>query len=273
MSITEKDIKKLTISQLIKTLSIGAWICFIAVLIVAYKLGYNSGVSKSSSNEQEMAIEKLPSSRIDITGKVVDIFDNPRDGVVVVVKGIHQSAITDKRGQYHLSNIPFQNNIVLEAYYGKEKDEISLNLSRDNIEETVTVPDLLILNPINIEVFLCKDVVNIEGKGLVPKDKFETENPQISLDSLFIDEENRFREIWCFVKVIGPLQYEVGKKTEISYEWYYNNEIQSRPFKQSVGVSPFGWRSRASKKVWAGEWLLKIKTKHLELARIPFEIY
>lgn len=210
--------------------------------------------------------------KLDITGKVVDIFDNPRNDIIVITKGVQRYAITDRNGQYHLSNVPFQSNITLEAHYGKQKDNISITLDRSNIRGTQTIHEFLTLNPIKIEVYLCTHVDDLEGEGLAPRGKFEGENPRISLDSLSWDEEERNREIWCFVKVFGPLEYQVEKK-EIFYEWYCNKELQARPYEQLIGFNPYGWRTRASKKVWAGQWQLVIKTKHVELARIPFEVY
>ncbi len=284
-SISEEDINKLTIHQLTKSLSVGAWRWIIGIFVssvilgitVSYKLGYKSGVSQSSNNKQEMTIAQLnnnhPASQVDITGKVVDIFDNPRNDVTVIVKGTQQYATTDKKGEYHLSNLPFQNNITIEAYYGEEKDSITVRGHSNNMEEVVHISELLILKPVKIEAFLCSYVDNLENKGLTPQSKFEEENPQISLDSLSFDKENKYREIWCFVKIVGPLKYEIGKDINIFYEWYYNNEMQGSLFKQSVGVSPFGWRTCASKRVWKGKWLLKIKTKHAELARMSFEVY
>lgn len=214
----------------------------------------------------------VPEPKISITGRVVDIFDNPRDDVIVIIRGIQQYAITDNDGKYYLSDVPFQNNITLEAYYGNEKDDINVNLSRYDPGEVVSSPKPLILKPIKVEAFFAKDVIYIEGKGFTPEGIFEEESPRISLNQLPFDKEERHREVWCFVKVIGPPKYEVGKEMELSYEWYYNNEIQDRPFKQQVGVSPLGWRTRVSKKVWVGEWSLKIKTKHEELVIIHFEI-
>lgn len=63
MSITEEDIKKLTIGQLVKTLSIGAWIWIIVLLstaiISSYKLGYKKGLSQNSHSEQEITLDQL----------------------------------------------------------------------------------------------------------------------------------------------------------------------------------------------------------------------
>ena len=216
-------------------------------------------------------VQLPPPPQVDITGKVVDIFNNPRRDVIVITRRIQHYAITDREGQYHFSNIPFQKNITLEAYYGKEKDNISISLSTNDIGKTVSISELLILNPIKIEPSLCKNVTSREDKRLAPIDPFERD-PRIPLDLLLLDEKD-YEVIWCFAKIIGPIEYEVGKETEISYEWYCNDEIQGEPYKQSVGVSPTGWRTRASKKVWAGKWLLKIKTTHEDLAELSFEIY
>jgi hypothetical protein len=213
------------------------------------------------------------STELDITGDVVDIFGNPRKGVIVIVRGVQRYAFTDKKGLYHITNVPFQNSLTLEAYYGKEGDNLGISLDEKAPGKTENVPRPLVLNPITIDAVLCSGVFNTEEGGLTPEGTFEGENPRIPLESLPMDSEQKFREIWCFVKVIGPLKYEVGRDTELTYEWYYAGDLQSKPFKQSVGVRPFGWRTRASKRVWAGEWLLKIKSKHEELAWVPFEIY
>jgi len=211
-------------------------------------------------------------SQLDIKGKVVDIFDNPREDVIVIIRGIQRYAITDKYGEYHISNVPFNNIITLEAYYGNEKDTINASLDKGNIGGIENISEHLILNPIEIEATLC-EYVDKDDKDYSIEGEFERENPRIPLDSLRVDEEQNLKEIWCFVIVYGPIEYQIGKNTEIRYEWYYNKEIQRRPFEQQVGFNPHGWRTRASKKVWKGEWELIIKTKHKELVKIPFEIF
>lgn len=74
MSITEEDIKKLTFGQLIKTLSIGAWLWIIGVVcgiaIFSYKLGYKSGVSQSSSSKQEITLEQLNDDQISLVREI-----------------------------------------------------------------------------------------------------------------------------------------------------------------------------------------------------------
>ena len=74
MSITEEDIKKLTFGQLIKTLSVGAWLWIIGVVcgiaIFSYKLGYKSGVSQSSSSKQEITLEQLNHNQISLVREI-----------------------------------------------------------------------------------------------------------------------------------------------------------------------------------------------------------
>jgi len=74
MSITEEDIKKLTFGQLIKTLSVGAWVWIIGLLcgIIAssFMLGYKLGVSQSSSSKQEMTLEQLDDNQISLVREI-----------------------------------------------------------------------------------------------------------------------------------------------------------------------------------------------------------
>ena len=73
-SITEQDIKKLTLRQLVRTLSVGAWIwilVFIAGLFkLGYELGYRSAVSQFSSSKQEITLEQLNHDQISLVREI-----------------------------------------------------------------------------------------------------------------------------------------------------------------------------------------------------------
>lgn len=72
--ITEEDIKKLTLWQLIKTLSVGALLWIIGgafvVAVVSYKVGYRLGVSQLSSSKQEMTLEQLNGEQISLVREI-----------------------------------------------------------------------------------------------------------------------------------------------------------------------------------------------------------
>lgn len=63
MSITDEHIKKLTIPQLIKMLSLGAWIFILTSYALIFGLGYNIGyqrwLSQPSNNRQELSSGQL----------------------------------------------------------------------------------------------------------------------------------------------------------------------------------------------------------------------
>jgi len=132
------------------------------------------------------------------------------------------------------------------------------------IEGEVKVSEPLILeNPnITVEACLCERV-----DDRTPVNRFEEEAPRIPVD---------IGTIWCFVRVFGRPGYEKGKKTEITYLWYYNGKLV-RSYTQEVGfnLAPRGWRTYAFKNLHGriGTWRLEIVAKHRQLASLAFETY
>lgn len=243
----------------------------IILSIHVFKTPSSPSSSSGQTSTKSDSTKKPDQIFLSLKGQVIDTFGNPRNDVIVIAQGLTHYAITNKRGEFLISKIPLQNNITLQARFGSETDEMIININVEKPTKEINLSEPMILKPIKLETFLCKQVEVQEGEGINPIGVFESENYQISLSSLDSDGKNKI--IWCFVKVVGPAKYEVGKKTELFFEWYLNDQLQTEPFKTSVGVSPFGWRTRASKKVWVGKWRLKIVTKYQELANIPFEIF
>jgi len=132
------------------------------------------------------------------------------------------------------------------------------------IEGEIKVGEPLILeNPnIKVEACLCERV-----DDRTPVNRFGEEGPRIPVD---------IGTIWCFVRVFGPPEYEKGKKTEITYLWYYNGKLV-RSYTQEVGfnLAPRGWRTYAFKNLHGrvGTWRLEIVAKHRQLASLSFETY
>ena len=206
-----------------------------------------------------------PQVLMEIKGEVKDIFDNPRKGVIVTIPNIEKYSLTDQNGQFRFSNVPDCDYIKIEAYYGEESDSKGIEISRDEdvTRKTISIKLPLILeNPnIKVEACLCEGIANHEPVG-----KFEGENPRIPVN---------INTLWCFVRVFGPLKYEIDKTTKITYRWYYKGEFLHE-YTQDVGFNPSGWRTNASKSLngRVGEWRLEINTTtHKQLASLYFETY
>jgi hypothetical protein len=223
---------------------------------------------------------------VSIFGRVVDVFDNPREGVIVLARGLQRYGISDDKGRFILSEVPKTKGLSLDAHYGDERDAVVVDFALAAAREPeaakeasgqpggeVTLPDPMVLNPLRVEVLLCRFVEQTEQEGLKPVHPFSGDEPKVSYDSLQPPKSGEGRELWCFVRVFGPDRYEVGRTTDIVFEWEWNGEPQGKPYAQSVGVRSFGWRTRVSKKVWEGEWVLRIGAKRAELARVAFEVY
>lgn len=221
--------------------------------------------------------ESTPAAQIqmEIEGEVTDIFDNPREDVVVIAKEIEKKSLTDEEGLFQFSDVPHRDYIILEARHGKESSTRRIEIARDTkvikevrandvTRKTVKISEPLILeNPnIKVQAFLCEKV-----DDHTPVNKFGEEKPRVPVD---------IGAIWCFVRVFGPLGYEKGKKTEITYLWYYNEELV-RSYTQDVGFNPTprGWRTWAFKNLHGrtGTWRLEIVAKHKQLASLYFESY
>jgi hypothetical protein len=218
---------------------------------------------------------------LEVSGKVIDVFGNPREGVVVLLRGRQRYGLSDGKGRYLLSGVPREGDLALDALYGGEKD--SLSLSVELVESglpagKIAVQEPLVLNPVTLDAVLCRYVEH-GAEGLQPVGVFGGEVPNIPLDSLFTSgggdspTASSPREIWCFLKVTGPDRYEMGRTTNIFFEWEWEGEPQGRPYVQAVGVRAHGWRTRVAKRVWAGAWSLRISAAHAELARVSFEVY
>jgi len=216
-----------------------------------------------------------PEIQLKIEGEVRDIFDNPRKDVIVLIKEIDKQSVTDEKGRFQFSNVPDRDYVILEAYHGEElcSRRIEIRSDTETVEEvttnnvtrkTVKVSEPLILeNPnIKVEACLCERV-----DDRTPVNRFEEEAPRIPVD---------IGTIWCFVRVFGPPGYEKGKKTEITYLWYYNGKLV-RSYTQEVGfnLTARGWRTYAFKNLHGriGTWRLEIVAKHRQLASVSFETY
>jgi hypothetical protein len=229
--------------------------------------------------------ENLPAAAV--SGRVVDVFDNPREGVIVLARGAQRYGISDDKGRFILSGVPPLKGLALDAHYGDERDSVvvSFDLAAHGEpaapkgavsgarEREINLSDPLVLNPLRVEAMLCRYVEQSDLGGLTPVDPFAGEDLRVSYNSLLPPKGGEGRELWCFVKVFGPDRYEVGRRTDLVFEWEWSGETQGRPYTQSVGVRSFGWRTRVSKRVWEGEWVLRIRAKHAELARLSFEVY
>ena len=218
---------------------------------------------------------------LEVSGRVIDVFGNPREGVVVLLRGRQRYGISDGKGRYLLTGVPREGDLALDALYGGEKDALSLSV--ELVESglpagKIAVQEPLVLNPVTLDAVLCRYVEH-GAEGLQPVGVFGGEVPNIPLDSLFTSggggspTTSSPREIWCFVKVTGPDRYEMGRTTNIFFEWEWEGEPQGKPYAQAVGVRAHGWRTRVAKRVWAGAWSLRISAAHAELARVSFEVY
>jgi hypothetical protein len=223
----------------------------------------------------------LEEQGLEVSGRVIDIFGNPREGVVILLRGRQRYGISDGKGRYLLTGVPREGDLALDALYGGEKDALSLSV--ELVEPglpagKIAVREPLVLNPVTLDAVLCRYVEH-GADGLQPVGVFGGEVPNIPLDSLFTSgggdspTPSSPREIWCFVKVTGPDRYEVGRTTNIFFEWEWEGEPQGKPYAQAVGVRAHGWRTRVAKRVWAGAWSLRISAAHAELARVSFEVY
>ncbi len=176
------------------------------------------GVGEIKLEQSPLPIEMV------INGEVKDIFDNPRKGVMVIIDGIEDYSITDKKGRYYFSNVPHCDHMTLKAYYGEESASRRIEIAMDTevIEggvapnakrKTVKIKLPLVLEhpKITLKACLCKRVEDRE-----PQQIFEEENPDIPTD---------IGKIWCFVRIFGPFEYEQRKKTQISYEWYWKGQL------------------------------------------------
>jgi hypothetical protein len=253
--------------------------------------GNAAGPAKVGSDKTKSApggkngAEGLPAASV--SGRVVDVFDNPREGVIVLARGFQRYGISDDKGRFVLADVPALKGLALDAYYGDERDSVVVSfdstahgepagprgVASGAPERETNLPDPLVLNPLRVEVLLCRYVEQSDQGGLKPVDPFSGEELRISYDSLLPPKSGEGRELWCFVKVFGPDRYEVGRRTDLVFEWEWGGELQGRPYTQSAGVRSFGWRTRVSKRVWEGEWVLRVRAKHAELARLAFEVY
>jgi nucleoid DNA-binding protein len=230
-----------------------------------------SGPTKPSQGQSSPA----PEVQLKIEGEVRDIFDNPRKDVIVMIKEIDTQSVTDEKGRFLFSNVPDREDMILEAHHGEELCSRGFEISEDTkvIEEvradnvtrkTVKINEPLTLeNPnIKVEACLCEGV-----EDRMPINRFEEEKPRIPVD---------IGTIWCFVRVFGPPGYEKGKKTEITYLWYFNGELV-HSYTQDVGfnLAPRGWRTWAFKNLHGrtGRWKLEIVAKHKQLVSLSFETY
>ena len=228
-------------------------------------------LAKSSPEESQPA----PKIQLNIEGEVRDIFENSRKGVTVIIKEIEKKSITDEKGEFHFSNVPDGEDMILDVQYGEERCSRRLEISEDTrvIEEvrtdnltrkTVKISEPLILeNPnIRVEACLCEGV-----EDRTPINRFGEEAPRIPVD---------MDTIWCFIRVFGPPGYEKDKKTEITYLWYFNGELV-HSYTQEVGfnLAPRGWRTYAFKNLHGriGTWRLDIEAKYKQLASLSFETY
>jgi hypothetical protein len=228
-------------------------------------------LAKSSSEESLPA----PEIQLNIEGEVRDIFDNPRKGVTVIIREIEKKSITDEKGEFDFSNVPDCEDMILDARHGEERCSRHLEIIEDTriMEEVrtdnvtrknVKISEPLILeNPhIKVEACLCEEV-----EDRTPINRFEEENPRIPVD---------MGTIWCFVRVFGPPGYEKGKKSEITYLWYYHGELV-HSYTQEVGfnLASRGWRTYAFKNLHGqiGTWTLKIAAKYKQLVSLSFETY
>jgi len=229
------------------------------------------GSTKPSQGQSSPA----PEIQLKIEGEVRDIFDNPRKDVIVTIKEIDKQSVTDEKGRFQFSNVPDRDYVIVEAHHVEELCSRGLEISEDTkvIEEvradnvtrkTVKISEPLTLESPNIKVGACL-CERVDDR--TPVNRFEEEIPRISVD---------MGTIWCFVRVFGPPGYEKGKKTEITYLWYYNGKLV-RSYTQGVGfnLAPRGWRTYAFKNLHGriGTWRLEIVAKHKQLASLSFETY
>jgi hypothetical protein len=271
-------------------------------------------VEPGSSAGGKGGLENLP--RPSVSGRVVDVFDNPREGVIVLARGIQRYGITDDKGRFVLDDVPSTKGLVLDAFFGDERDSAPVSFdvparveaeggpeggpargsARGTAGESpggpassgspaqglpaqgeggavVVIPEPLVLNPVRVAAVLCRRVEQSEQGGLRAVDPFGGEDVRVPLESLAPSKSGDGRELWCFVQVFGPDRYEIGRCTDLRFEWEWDGELHGKPYTQSVGVRPYGWRTRVSKRVWGGEWILSIGTRHAELARLSFEVY
>jgi hypothetical protein len=256
------------------------------------------------------ALEILPGPSV--SGRVVDVFDNPREGVIVLARGLQRYGITDDKGRFVLDDVHSAKGLVLDAFYGDERDSAPVSFDVPAPVESeggpeggpargtagkspggpassgspatrapapgvggagIVINEPLVLNPVRVAAVLCRHVEQSEQGGLRAVDPFGGEDVRVPLETLAPSKSGDGRDLWCFVQVFGPDRYEIGRVTNLRFEWEFDGELHGKPYSQSVGVRPYGWRTRVSKRVWAGEWILKIGTRHAELARLSFEVY
>lgn len=255
-------IQKLEFPKLPKKIQIASGIIGSILIIMGIVIFY-----MPPKQDKTKKLPSPPPPQVDIKGEVREIFDNPRKDVVVIVRGTQRCDITDKEGQYHLSNIPFQNNITLEAYYGKERGKIKEDLNERYIGGVAAISEHLILEhpDIRVEAKLCREVVRESGH-FTPIDIFEKKEEE----ALHIPSD--MEEVWCFAKVFGPLNYEKDKEITLSFKWYCNGDLKHEYNQPGIGFSPFGWKTFAWKTIWLGSWELRIEAKHKKLAHIYFEV-
>ena len=89
-SITDNNIKKLTLGQLIRRLSIGAWLWIIGLFCIAigfsYNLGFKSGISQIPANKQEISLGVLTDNQTRLVREIWKYQKSNRLNKVIINK-------------------------------------------------------------------------------------------------------------------------------------------------------------------------------------------
>ncbi len=73
--------------------------------------------------------QKVNQSNINISGRVVDVFNEPMPGVTVQVEGTTAGTITDLEGNYHLE-VPSENSVLIFSFIGYRTLKASVGVRR-----------------------------------------------------------------------------------------------------------------------------------------------
>ncbi len=90
----------------------------------------------SEEGEQIRGLKDLQQDQRIVSGTVIDVTGQPIPGVSVILKGTTRGTISDKDGNYHLTNVPPDNAVLIFSFVGMKSQEIAVS-SRSVIQVTM----------------------------------------------------------------------------------------------------------------------------------------
>ncbi len=202
-------------------------------------------------------VEPVVEVKYTLTGTLMDVFGNKLTDEIVKIEIGNidiDSTLTNNSGSFEFDDLP-GNGIYSISFLDTSK---KLDFRKDN-----PIPVKLLYKPYTgFKATLCRDFIWEEGSKKPVKPFRNDENIVILFDSLLSHPDEAPHLLGCFIQLWGDANYDEGKDIEIVLNWYFDGEPNGN-VSLSAGMNKFhhGWRTRGIKRVWKGNWELRVQTK------------